>query len=62
MRKGRGTTSMRVIYHRSREASVIPIYIRVKATAKCYCSNVGKEKWGPSKGIPGMRKNLFRVQ
>ena len=50
---------MGVISCRSREGSVIPNYVRVKATSKRYCSNVGTENWGRPKGIPGCEKACF---
>ena len=62
MRKGRATTSMGVISCRSREASLIPNYLRVKATTKSYCSDLGTKNRGRQKGIPGMRKSLLQVQ
>jgi len=60
--KGRVTTRMGAISWRIREATEIPNYVRVVATAKCYCSNDGTDNWGRRKGIHGMRKSLLRVQ
>ena len=34
---------MGVISCHSREASLIPNYVRAKSTTKCYCSNLGKQ-------------------
>ena len=62
MRKGRGTTSMCLISCRSREASLIPNYVIIKATTKCYCGNLGTKNRGHQKGIPGMLKCLLQAQ
>ena len=61
MRKGRGT-SMGVTSCRSREASVMPTYIRVKATSKCFCGNVGTKSRGGRRASPECSKSLFRLR
>ena len=53
---------MGVISCRRIEASLIPNYVRVQATTKCYCSKQGTKNRGRQKGIPGMRKSLLQVQ
>ena len=60
MRKGRGTTTMGVISCRSRAASIIPNYIRVKATTKYYCSNLGTKTWDARRAPPGCEKACCR--
>ena len=60
-RKAKGT-SMGVISCRSREASLIPNYIRINATTECYRSNLGP-KGGDAGGVsPGVEKSLRTVQ
>ena len=43
---------------RSREASLLSNYIRVKATTKCYCTKFGTKTGDATKGIPGLGKSL----
>ena len=45
---------MGVISCRSREASLIPNYIRVEASAKCYSSNLAAKPRGRIKAVPGV--------
>ena len=45
---------MGVISCRSREASLIPNYIRVKASARCYSSNLGAKPRGRKNAVPGV--------
>ena len=52
---------MGVISCRRIEASLIPNYVRVQATTKCYCSKQGTKNRGRQKGIPGMRKSLLQA-
>ena len=53
---------MGVISCRSREASLIPNYIRVKASAKCYSSNLGAKPGDGIRPSPGWEKSLIVVQ
>ena len=53
---------MCLISCRSREASLIPNYVIIKATTKCYCGNLGTKNRGHQKGIPGMLKCLLQAQ
>ena len=46
----------------SREASLIPNYIRVKASAKYYSSNLGANPGNGRRPSPGWEKNLIAVQ
>ena len=39
-----------------RKAALIPNYIRIKATAECYNSNLGTKRRGRKKVIPGLGK------
>ena len=53
---------MGVISCRSREASLIPNDIRVKASAKCYSSNLGAKPGGGKNPSPGREKSPIAVQ
>ena len=50
---------MGVISSRSREASLTPNYIRVKASAKCYSSNLGAKPRGRKKAVPGVGEKPY---
>ena len=55
-------TSMGVISCRSREASLIPNYIRTNATTECY-RNILDPKYGDAGSVsPGVEKSLRTVQ
>ena len=53
---------MGVISCRSREASLIPNYIRVNASAKCFSSNLEEKNGDGRRTFPGWEKSLIAVQ
>ena len=50
---------MVVISGRSGEASIMPNDIRVKATTKCYCGNLGTKSRGRRRTSPECAKACF---
>ena len=52
---------MGVISCRDREASLILNYVRVKVTAKCYCSDLETETGDEIIASPGERESLLGV-